>query len=1281
VTLENVSAGAAIQITARSERHEHHYGQPLARWRYRSEIDGLVRRLVTGFVGREEEIQALIAFVADPRAGYLLLEAAGGMGKSSLLAQLLLRQESGNWNGPSPTLLSYFIRDPGWRRPEEYLASVNAQLLDVLGRRGGTPGDLLSLRAQFSELWADALAAASAERPLLLIVDALDEMAAGETTIADLMPTTLSAYAHVIVSSRRRPSARDAVPQGHPLREARALTLTSLDPRGVTALLSLMAVPPQLAQRLALRIHTLTRGEPLFAHAVAEDVAARGEAALAALEREPPAEAREYFRRQLGAIDKAAESDSTWRICEVLAAAKGAMSADELAGVLELSHRAVARALKPIERFIVGEERLQLFHRLLYELLQEEVGKTELARISGRIAAWCAAAQDAGWKGGAPRYALAHYAEHLYEAADHERLQALIDGLWLREHRRVFGAPRAFVRDAELAIASATAQEPPDVFHELRGALAVAAARSVALSVPPAAIAFLAATQRFEEAEGYAALADPDDARARAFAALAAGLARAGRTEPARAAFDLAIDALAGEWVSLAEEQLVRDVGDAAELVQGIEGLARVARALQRSASDGLAHSLRLARRAHLLGDQRWPCEIAAQILCKADAAIDEYRRVTPVRDRDPGTAEPGKAEDEADDDAGEDGPERQAWNRLVETRDALIEAVALAVAQRDPQQLRSIEGVLLRLPGPADSAVPAAALANGFATLGDARSAEAWAQRCLGSFPRLAALANDAAVRVIEFLDKPATASFQAQALDALVAKAREEEGYWHGDAMGHAIEAAALAGRWDIVGDLEKEIEAQRARGDSDLDAAFESLAVVAAGRGDLTRARASIEQMELGDGSMRDAARRRAVEALLRSASLPDARALAQEVTELDVRLDALGLVVRGALVADDQAFAAETVEAAIAASGNLDQPATAAYLLASIALALGRIGRRDDARRLALEAKASMDRTLPDARTGRDTEPLARALVQVGALDAVEPFIETMMESFRTRARRELVLALRADGQMARAEAIVQRMRDEDSDDYLDSPGYRLATIAELGRTAGDMVQARADLEEAERIYFTDHSSESLHQATALLEIVEEYAALGDREGAARISAQVTAAHMPGAQDIELSLVAAAGLHAQGDEAGAKSLASGALERFEPGDRSSPYSAPRNLPDLARLAGPAALPLLDRLHRLFQAMADPHDRTDHLRCLALSFRAAGDGSRALQSLREAMQAARSTSLFATLENIAESADILAELDDGDTLLRLALAYDDVVGWWSAGEAKTAPSRKRP
>ncbi len=214
---------------------------------------------------------------------------------------------------PRPTLIAFFVRDPGWRKPDEYLASINSQLLEALGRRGGTPGDLLSLRAQFSELWTDAVAAASAEAPLLLIVDALDEMARGETTIADLLPSILTEHAGVIVSSRPRPNPRDLVQERHPLRSAPVLRLTTFDQRAVTALLRGMAVPAELAQRVALRIHSLTRGEPLFAHAVAEDVAAHGEGALETLEQEPPAGAREYFLSQLKAIDQAAADDSTWR--------------------------------------------------------------------------------------------------------------------------------------------------------------------------------------------------------------------------------------------------------------------------------------------------------------------------------------------------------------------------------------------------------------------------------------------------------------------------------------------------------------------------------------------------------------------------------------------------------------------------------------------------------------------------------------------------------------------------------------------------------------------------------------------------------------------------------------------------------------------------------------------------------------------------------------------------------------------------------------------------------
>ena len=71
-----------------------------------------MQRLGNGFVGGQ--------FAAARKGGYLLLLGEGGLGKSALLVQLLLQHE----RGPGPALLVYFVRDPGRRRPEEFLSSL-----------------------------------------------------------------------------------------------------------------------------------------------------------------------------------------------------------------------------------------------------------------------------------------------------------------------------------------------------------------------------------------------------------------------------------------------------------------------------------------------------------------------------------------------------------------------------------------------------------------------------------------------------------------------------------------------------------------------------------------------------------------------------------------------------------------------------------------------------------------------------------------------------------------------------------------------------------------------------------------------------------------------------------------------------------------------------------------------------------------------------------------------------------------------------------------------------
>ena len=180
------------------------------------------------FVTREDELAIISSHVDRAAPGYVLVEAPGGFGKSALLAQLVDRVGDATRPGPRPAMACFFIRADGARNTAvAFLQAINAQLLDALGADGGTPPGVTELRAQLSELWAAASERATIERPLLLIVDGLDEMAAEAIAIADLLPTALGAHVHVVVSSRTKPDPRDAVPPEHPLQRAHVLELRS----------------------------------------------------------------------------------------------------------------------------------------------------------------------------------------------------------------------------------------------------------------------------------------------------------------------------------------------------------------------------------------------------------------------------------------------------------------------------------------------------------------------------------------------------------------------------------------------------------------------------------------------------------------------------------------------------------------------------------------------------------------------------------------------------------------------------------------------------------------------------------------------------------------------------------------------------------------------------------------------------------------------------------------------------------------------------------------------
>jgi hypothetical protein len=117
-----------------------------------------------------------------------------GAGKSTLLAEAVHRAE--NEHPQAQIVVRYIGITPGTSSLRDLLVGLRRELA---ARYDQEAPDILAEDAQLIAEFPTALAAATAEHPLILVVDALDQLAAPPQR-TDWLPTDLPPHMHIIVS-------------------------------------------------------------------------------------------------------------------------------------------------------------------------------------------------------------------------------------------------------------------------------------------------------------------------------------------------------------------------------------------------------------------------------------------------------------------------------------------------------------------------------------------------------------------------------------------------------------------------------------------------------------------------------------------------------------------------------------------------------------------------------------------------------------------------------------------------------------------------------------------------------------------------------------------------------------------------------------------------------------------------------------------------------------------------------------------------------------------------
>ncbi len=467
------------------------------------------------FGGREQDLKALDDWLADDAAPpYLMMAAPAGRGKSALLVrwtrQLLVR----------PLISLVFV--PISIRFRTNLSAVTFATLAA--RLATLHGDKVpETRSPTAEDWR-GLVTDYLRRPLpnggtlVVVLDGLDEAADWELG-PDLFPLTPPDHMRIVVSARHRTGDTDASDWLRRLgweRKglAQSIDLRTLTKEGVARVLVSMGFPlAHLGAKVDIvaELYRLTEGDPLLVKLYVEDLWSRKET-VGSLKPEDLGKLKPgltgYFdrwwddQRKLWGNESPLKEQNVQTLLSALACSLGPLDQEGLLRLTKLSSWDLREAVKPLDRFIIGDGKVQGYafsHPRLGDYFKDVLSESEQQTWQQWFLDWGkdtvqALEQGTVLPAKAPAYIVQYYGAHLEQAhAQVDAMMTLVCQGWSKAWEALEGSFSGLLNDVDRAwkaaereneAAIAKGNMAPRIGDEIRCALVKASINSLASNIP-----------------------------------------------------------------------------------------------------------------------------------------------------------------------------------------------------------------------------------------------------------------------------------------------------------------------------------------------------------------------------------------------------------------------------------------------------------------------------------------------------------------------------------------------------------------------------------------------------------------------------------------------------------------------------------------------------------------------------------------------------------------------------------------------------------------------------